>query len=138
LAGLRACFIFIFKKALLMQEEVKQSKEDLKTKLNRLKEHVGDYVNAFSQLAKAKAVRGASTATAGIVIGITAFFFAFFFLFFIGFGLGWWLGTVFHNMAAGFFTVAGFFLLLIVLLFALRKKLIVPMIQKIIISKVYE
>jgi len=121
-----------------MQEDIKQPKEDLKTKVNRLKGHVGDYVNTFTQIAKAKAVRGASNATAGIVIGVTAFFFAFFFLFFIGFGLGWWLGTVFNNRAAGFFAVAGIFLLLVVLLFALRKKMIVPLIQKIIISKVYE
>ena len=121
-----------------MQEEVKQPKEEFKVKVNRLKEHVGDYVNTFAQLAKAKAVRGASNATAGIVIGITAFFFAFFFLFFVGFGLGWWLGTLFNNMAAGFFAVAGFFLLLMVLMFALRRKVIVPMIQKMIISKVYE
>jgi apolipoprotein N-acyltransferase len=121
-----------------MQEEIKPPKEDFKIKANRLKDHVSDYVNTFTQIAKAKAVRGASNTTAGIVIGVTAFFFAFFFLFFIGFGLGWWLGTVFHNMAAGFFAVAGFFLLLIALMFGLRKKLIVPMIQKMIISKVYE
>ena len=121
-----------------MQEEIKQPKEDLKAKVNRLKEHVGDYANTFTQIAKAKAVRGAANATAGVVIGVTAFFFAFFFLFFIGFGLGWWLGTLFNNMAAGFFAVAGFFLLLAVLLFALRKKIIVPMIQNLIISKVYE
>jgi apolipoprotein N-acyltransferase len=122
----------------MQQEEIKQPKEDLKTKVNRLKDHVGDYVNTFTQIAKAKAVRGASNATAGVVIGITAFFFAFFFLFFVGFGLGWWLGTLFNNMAAGFFAVAGFYALLVVLLFALRRKVIVPMVQKIIISKVYE
>jgi apolipoprotein N-acyltransferase len=126
------------KKVRVMQDEVKESKEDLKTKVNRLKEHVGDYVNTFTQIAKAKAVRGASTATAGIVLGVTAFFFGFFFLFFIGFGLGWWLGTLFNNMAAGFFAVAGFFFLLIIVMFALRKKVIVPMIQKMIIAKVYE
>lgn len=122
----------------MQDAETKQPKEDLKTKVNHLKEHVGDYVHTYVEIAKAKAVRGASTATAGIAIGVTAFFFAFFFLFFIGFGLGWWLGTVFENMAAGFFAVAGFFLLLSVVLFALRKKVIVPMIQKMIISKVYE
>jgi hypothetical protein len=113
-------------------------KEEFKTKVNRLKEHVGDYVNTYIQIGKAKAVKGASTATAGIVVGITAFFFMFFFLFFVGFGLGWWLGNVFENRAAGFFAVAGFYLLLCGLLFALRKKLIVPLIQKMIISKVYE
>jgi hypothetical protein len=120
-----------------MQEEVKP-KEDLKSKVSHLKEHVGDYVNTYAQIAKARAVRGASNVTAGITIGITAFFFAFFFLFFVGFGLGWWLGDVFDNRAAGFFAVAGFFLLLCVLLFALRRKVIVPMIRNMIISKVYE
>ena len=118
-------------------EETTQ-KEDFKTKASRLKEHVGDYVNTYIQIGKAKAVRGVSTATAGIIVGITAFFFLFFFLFFAGFGLGWWLGNLFDNRAAGFFAVAGFYLLLCLLLFATRKKLIVPLIQKLIISKVYE
>jgi len=113
-------------------------KEDVKAKVNHLKEQVSDYVSTYSQIAKAKAVRGASTATAGITIGITAFFLGFFFLFFIGFGLGWWLGDLFNNRAAGFFAVAGFFLLLCLIVFALRKKVIVPAIQKMIISKVYE
>ncbi len=118
-------------------EEAKP-KEDLKTKVNHLKDHVGDYVNTYVQIAKARAVKGASTATAAITIGITAFFFAFFFLFFIGFGLGWWLGDLFENRAAGFFAVAGFFLLLCVILFALRRKVIVPLIRNMIISKIYE
>ena len=60
-------------------------KEDFKTKANRLKDHVGDYVNTYIQIGKAKAVKGASTATAAIVIGVTAFFFLFFFLFFCWF-----------------------------------------------------
>src|SRR5215203_3923070 len=119
-----------------MQEQSRTSsetavpKEELKTKVNRLKDHIGDYVNTYIQIGKAKAVRGASTATAAIVIGVSAFFFLFFFLFFVGFGLGWWLGNLFENRAAGFFAVAGFYLLLCGLLFAFRRKLIVPMIQK--------
>lgn len=119
-------------------QEGTEPKEALKTKVTHLKDHVSDYVNTYVQIAKSKAVRGASNATAGIVIGITAFFFAFFFLFFIGFGLGWWFGDLFENRAAGFFAVAGFFLLLCAILFALRKKVIVPMIRNMIISKVYE
>jgi hypothetical protein len=42
------------------------------------------------------------------------------------------------STAGGFFIVAGLFLLLIVLVFALRKKVIVPMIRNSIIRKVYE
>ncbi|HEU4471753.1 MAG TPA: phage holin family protein [Flavisolibacter sp.] len=120
-----------------MEEEVKP-KQDVKIKLAHLKDHVGEYVNTYTQIAKAKAVRGASTATAGVVVGVTAFFFAFFFLFFVGFGLGWWLGNVLDSRAGGFFAVAGFFMLLCVLLFALRRKLITPFIRNMLISKIYE
>jgi len=120
-----------------MEEDVKP-KVDFKTKIDNLKDHVNDYVNTYTQIAKAKAVRGVSNATAGIAIGVTAFFFAFFFLFFLGFTLGWWLGDIFNSRAAGFLAVAGFFLLLCVLLFALRKKVIVPMIRNMLISKIYE
>jgi apolipoprotein N-acyltransferase len=119
-------------------EDVKPKEESFKTKATNLKEHVSDYVNTYTQVAKAKAVRGASNAAAGAVLGISAFFLAFFFLFFVGFGLGYWLGTVFDNMAAGFFAVAGFFLLLCVLLFVTRKKFIIPMVRNMLISKIYE
>ena len=118
--------------------EETQPKEDFKTKATRLKDHASDYVNTYVQIAKSKAVRGVSNATAGIVLGVSAAFLAFFFLFFVGFGLGWWLGTLFDNMAAGFFAVAGIFLLLGVLLFALRKKVITPAIRNMLISKIYE
>jgi hypothetical protein len=43
-----------------------------------------------------------------------------------------------NSPAGGFFCVAGFFRLLIILVVALRKKVIVPMIRNSIISKVYE
>lgn len=112
--------------------------EEVKSNAANLKDHVSDYVSSYVQLAKAKATKGASTAVSSIVIGISAFFFAFFFLFFVGFGLGWWLGTVVDNRAAGFFMVAGLFLVLVVVVFALRKKVIIPLIRNAIISKIYE
>jgi len=112
--------------------------EELKSKASRFKEHAREYVQTYADLAKAKVTKGASTAVSGIVIGITAFFFAFFFLFFTAFGLGWWLGTALDNHAAGFFLVAALFLILTVVLFSLRKKVIVPMIRNMIIKKVYE
>ena len=118
-------------------EEAKP-KVDLKVKFASLKNNVTEYATIYKDLAKAKAVKGVSTITAAIVIGITAFILAFLFLIMAGFGLGWWLGNVFENRAAGFFAAAGVFLLLCVLLFATRRKVIVPMIRNMIISKLYE
>lgn len=112
--------------------------EQLKTSAQQLKDHVGEYVNTYIQITKAKATQGASTAASGVAIGIAALFLGIFFLFFLFCGLALWIGALMDNRQAGFFIVAGFFLLLIVLIFALRKKVIVPLIQNAIISKVYE
>lgn len=112
--------------------------EDLKVKAGLLKEHVSDYAKTTVELAKAKATKGASNAAAGVVIGVAAFFLAIFFLIFLFTGVAWWLGGLLESPAGGFFCVAGLFLLLLVLIFSLRKKVIVPLIRNAIISKVYE
>lgn len=112
--------------------------ENLKTSTQQLKDHVGEYVNTYIQITKAKATQGVSAAASGVTIGIAAMFFGLFFLFFLFCGIALWIGALIGNRQAGFFIVAGFFALLIVLIFALRKKVIVPLIQNAIISKVYE
>ncbi len=112
--------------------------EDLKTKATHLKDHVSDYVQTTVQLAKAKATKGASNAAAGAAIGIATLVFGLFFLAFLFTALAWWLASLLSSPALGFLCVAGLFLILIVLLFVLRKKVIVPMIRNAIISAIYD
>jgi len=112
--------------------------EDLKTSIGQLKDHASEYVKTYVDLAKVKATKGASNAAAGAAIGIVSFLLAFFFIEFLFIGLALWVGTLVDSTAGGFFIVAGVFLLLIILIFALRKKVIVPMIRNSIIRKVYE
>jgi hypothetical protein len=112
--------------------------EELKASAESLKTHVGEYVNTYIQITKAKVTQGASTAASGIAIGIAALVLGIFFLIFLFSGLAFWVGDMINSRAGGFFIVAGFFLLLIILIFALRKKVIVPLIRNSIISKVYE
>jgi hypothetical protein len=113
-------------------------KEDFKTRTGKLKDHAGEYVKTYVALAKAKATAGASNVASGLVIGVATLLFALFFLIFFFTAVGWWLADVFNSAPAGFFAVAGLFFLFIVLVFALRKKVIVPFIRNTIISKVYE
>ena len=115
-----------------------EAKEDFKTRTAKLKDHAGEYVKTYVALAKAKATAGASNVASGLVIGICAFLFTLFFLIFFFTGVAMWLASLFDSNAAGFFAVAGLFLLLVVLVFALRKKVIVPFIRNTIISKIYE
>ena len=112
--------------------------DDLKTSTGKLKESVSDYVKIYGQLAKAKATRAASNAASGVVIAIVSIILVFFFLTFLFTGLALWIGDLVDSTAGGFLIVAGFFLLLFVLILALRKKVIVPAIRNAIISKVYE
>lgn len=112
--------------------------EDLKTSATHLKDHVNEYVQTTIQLYKAKATKGASGAAAGAVIGLVAVVLTFFFLSFLFTALAWWLASLLDSYALGFLCVAGLFLLLIVVIFALRKKVIVPMIRNAIISAIYD
>ena len=112
--------------------------EDLKTSATHLKDHLSEYVQTSVQLAKAKAVKGSSNAAAGAAIGIATVVLGIFFLAFLFTALAWWLASLLDSNALGFLCVAGFFLLLIVLIFALRKKVIVPMIRNAIISSIYD
>ena len=111
---------------------------NLKESAQRLKTNVTDYVHTYVELTKAKVTQTASTAASGAAIGVAALFLGIFFLFFLFCGLAFWVGDLINSRAGGFFIVAGFFLLLVVLVFALRKNVIVPAIRNAIISKVYE
>lgn len=112
--------------------------ESLKTKAAHLKDHLKEFTDTSVQLAKAKATKGAANAASGIAIGLASVVLGYFFLLFLFIGIAWWLGSLFNSPALGFLTVAGFFLLILVIIFALRKKVIVPMIRNTIVKKVYE
>ena len=112
--------------------------EDLKTKATHLKDHVSEYVQTTVQLAKARATKGASNVAAGVSIGIFALVFGFFFIGFLFTALAWWLSHLLDSNVLGFLCVAGIFLILIILILALRKKVIVPMIRNAIISTIYD
>lgn len=112
--------------------------QDFKTQSARLKDHVSEYVQTTVQLAKVKATKTASNAAAGVAIGVVALILGIFFLAFLFTALAWWLGSLLESPALGFLCVAGLFLLLIVLVFALRKKVIVPLIHSAIIGAVYK
>ena len=112
--------------------------EDLKTKTTHLKDHVTEYVQTAVQLAKAKATKTASNAAAGAAIAIMSLVLGIFFLIFLFTALAWWLADILNSNALGFLCVAGLFLVLILLIIALRKKLIVPLIRNAIIRAIYD
>lgn len=112
--------------------------EELKANAQNLKKNVTEYVNTYMELTKIKVTQSASTAASGFAIAIMALVVGVFFLMFAFAGLAFWIGSLIGSIAGGFFIVAGIFLLMMLIIFALRKKVIIPFIRNAIISKVYE
>lgn len=111
--------------------------EDLKNKTSVLTDHLSDYIETYYKLvvlnATEKATGVASVSITSLILSVLAIFT----LFFASLGVGWWAGETLGNMLAGFSIIAGFYLVVIMLIFAFKKQ-IIPSIQNILIRTVYE
>jgi hypothetical protein len=114
--------------------EAQNIKEDAKDILN----HTGDYLETLYKLNVVRATKKASDIASGVVNSVLLFFFSLCIILFLSVAAAWWLGVVFNSPALGFLAVAGFYLLLVIILMALRKNVISPFIKNSLIRKVYE
>lgn len=112
--------------------------EDLKSKTGTLTQSVSDYLDTYYKLALVTLTQKATNVTAGLVAGLSALILTIFILFFLGMGLAWWLGNLLGSVPAGFFIVGGLFIVLVIAVVALRKKIVFPILKKAILKKIYE
>jgi hypothetical protein len=115
-----------------------QTKVDIRTKAENLIDHLSDYVETYLKLGVVNATQKATGVATVTLTATLLSFFCLFVLFFAGMGVAIWLGESWSNMKAGYFTVAGFYVLCALLFVALRKKFILPFVRDHIIRKVYE
>jgi len=119
-----------------METEVKEA--EVKTNSRELEQDVSDLVDTYIALAKANVTQKAADAASVSVAGVTMAVLACFLLLFAALGLAWWIGDLLSSRIAGFFIVAGFFALLIVLLIAIKEQFLYPVIRNKIVKKIYE
>jgi hypothetical protein len=112
--------------------------EEFKLKAENLTKSVGDYFDTYYKLTVVKAADKATGIAASSLAGVAIVFLGIFVLFFLGIALGVWFGQLLNNAIAGYLLVAGVFLLLIVVLVALRKRIVFPFIRNLIVRKFYE
>ncbi len=112
--------------------------EEFKLKAETLTKSVGDYFDTYYKLTVLKAADKATGMVASSLAGVAVIFLGIFVLFFSGLALGIWFGQLLDNVIAGYLLVAAFYLLLIFLLFVLRKKIVFPFIRNLIVRKFYE
>ncbi|MGB4843172.1 MAG: phage holin family protein [Ferruginibacter sp.] len=111
-----------------MQENIKI--EELTTNLKR-------YANTSYELIKLEATEKTSVMGAGLISGILVAYAGLLFVLFLSLGLSFYLSHLVGNSYAGFLIVGGFFLLLALILFMGRKKLVDKPIRNLIIRKIF-
>ena len=114
--------------------EAQNLKEDAKDILN----HAGDYAETFYKLNLLRLTKKVSDVASVVVNSVLIFFISLCILLFISFAGAWWLGDIVQNRALGFLIIAGFYLLIILVLVLMRKKIISPFIRNTLIRKIYE
>jgi len=112
--------------------------EDLKAKAGELGDSISEYLKTYYKLKVLNVADKATTITASTMASLVILFFGIFVLLFSGIALGFWLGHLLDSNALGFLLVAALYLLIIIILVALRKRIVFPMIRNSLINKLYE
>jgi hypothetical protein len=114
--------------------EAQKIKDDAKDIIN----HSQDYLETFYKLSIVRATKKASNIASGVVNSVLLFFISLCILLFLSMAAAWWIGQKLSNPALGFLSVAGFYVVLIIILIVLRKTVISPFIKNSLIRKIYE
>lgn len=112
--------------------------QDLKEKASDLIEHVEDIAETYYKLAVVNVAQKTSNIASITLVMVLSGILGMMILCFLGIALSWWLGDLIGSRAGGFLLGAAFFILILGILWALRKNLLFPTIRNTIIKKVYE
>lgn len=104
---------------------------------DNLADNVMDFLETYYKLTLVNITDKASGVASSVVAFIAIFIIGIFVILFIGLALGTWLGQLLNSTIAGYFLVAGLFLLTMLLIWVFRKKLMIGF-RNFIIRKVYE
>jgi hypothetical protein len=102
-----------------------------------LADNVIDFLETYYKLTLVNITEKASGVASSVVTFLAVFIIGIFVILFIGLALGTWLGELLNSAIAGYFLTAGLFLLMMVLVWVLRKKLTSGF-RNFIIRKIYE
>lgn len=120
-----------------MQEQ-KTKTEEIKEEAKDIVNHVGDFLETYYELLTVRLAKSVVDITSSLINSIILALLGFLFLSFVSLGLAWWLGNVVDNRAGGFFITAGIYLVIIVAVIVMRKKLIFPFLRNFLTRKIYE
>ena len=119
-------------------EAEKTKTEEIKDEAKDLVNDIGDFLETYYQLITITLAKKSIDIASSIINFVIIAFLSLLFVSFVGFGLAWWLGTVVGSRAGGFFITAGLYLVIMILIVVMRKKLIFPFLRNLLTQKMYE
>ena len=105
--------------------------------IKKIKDAAHKIVDAYRDLIRVNVIEHASLGVSWGGLGMFLLILGVFVLLFAGLGSAWWLGEAMNNVKAGFFIMSGFYLLVVVALGLMARKLIIPGIRNILIRMMY-
>lgn len=115
---------------------MQQEEQEPKSILTEIPEHIKDYVETQIQYYTLVAAEKAGSAASKFALGIILSLFGYLFLLFLSIAFALWIGKALDNYFVGFFIIAGVYLLISILVFILKDKLIQTPITNLIITKI--
>lgn len=112
--------------------------EENKNVLSDMGSGIIDYAESWYNLTLLTGAKKATHAIAFLLTILSVVFLGLFVLFFAGLALGIWLGDMLNNEFAGYMIVSAVFLLIMIILIALRNKIVFPFIRDAMIRKIYD
>ena len=112
--------------------------EELKSKAGDLTDSITEYIQSYYKLTLLNAADKATSMAASTLAALTIAFLGIFVLLFGGIALAIWIGSLLDSPALGYLIVAGFFLLVIIIIVSLKEKIVFPVIRDTLINKLYE
>jgi hypothetical protein len=122
----------------LNMEEEKTRTEEKKEETKDLTEHITDFLETYYQLLTINVAQKSINLASSLVHAVILAFLGLLIMSFIGLGLAWWLGNIINSRAGGFFITAGVFLLVMIALIVMRRKVVFPFLRNFITRKIYE
>jgi hypothetical protein len=109
--------------------------DSLSSQIRQLLDEIKVYVNLRISYFRVIVAEFLIRFFSGLVLWMVIFLFLFFVLVFGSFAFAYWFGELTGKMSLGFLIIAGFYVLLAVLIFAFRRPLIVRPFTKMIIDQ---
>ena len=108
------------------------------SKIQQIYQHVEQYVATTAELYKLKAFQKVAKVATSVITSVLMAFFGILFLLFVSIGLAVYLGEVMGRMHYGFMIVAGIYLLLAIIIYALSARVLKDKFNTMIVRQIFK